>query len=144
MLQQIANFVSDVSGQQNLNNLSITENMLDPVLTPDFKSSFFKVFQKWCPKNKDAMNFSTFCSMLSQHMKIMKLEDQLETDWKRLSGQKSNVRVEDIANFFECSLLQAQEMIWEADYENEGVLSLYDLLDTLTTVFDATATKDSI
>ena len=100
-----------------------------PLVSP---ASVARFVQKWSSDDR-GLDISAFCSALAQYVKVVQLDEQVEVDWKQISGNGSSVRAEDIARVFGCSFTEAQEMVWEADSDNNGVLSFYDLLDTLST-----------
>jgi len=94
--------------------------------------SVARFIQKWSTEDS-GVDLSALCSALAQHAKVVQQDEQVEADWKQISGGRGKATVDDVARVFGCNKFEAQEMVYEADTDQNDALSFYDLLDTLST-----------
>jgi len=65
------------------------------------------------------------------------LDERIKTDWSQFAGEGQIARADDVCRVIpSLTTLEAREMIWIADLEDRGGVSFFDLLDTLTTVWE--------
>ena len=73
----------------------------------------------------------------AQIVRFEDLDERVKTDWSLFSGDAQIVRTDDVLRVISAlTTMEAREMIWLADFEDRGGISLFDLLDTLTTVWE--------
>ncbi|GBG28250.1 Calmodulin [Hondaea fermentalgiana] len=92
-----------------------------------------------------ALHFASLCSMMAWHIHAEKLFEEVAQDFGQLTvGGTADelVYAEDIVHVMStlnapCTWDEATEMVFEADLSANGGVSYEDLVETLTTVFDA-------
>jgi hypothetical protein len=72
----------------------------------------------------------------SKVMNIEKLDPRIRDEWNRLVLTNTVVHEDDIVRVLGVTYAEAQEMVWEADLLGRGTLQLFDLLDSITTVWE--------
>ncbi|KAH9252948.1 hypothetical protein BASA81_009104 [Batrachochytrium salamandrivorans] len=109
---------------------AVSESALRRALPLTSSLAISRFVNLWDANGARAVSFSSLCSAVAVHLGEVALRSRLETEWNALA---SSIRatVDDVASAIECTTLQAQEMVWEADCARQGGLSLYDVLETL-------------
>jgi len=85
----------------------------------------------------DSLSLDELGSCFATYMKFCELDEAVESDWTRMaSGPEDSVTMPDLIRVLDVSPEVAREMIWEADVDQKGRLSLHDLLLDLATDWD--------
>jgi SulP family sulfate permease len=112
-----------------------SQHILTSAMTTNSRTRKFTVANRTVGTSINAPNIAAG-RHFSKVVNIEKLDPRLRDDWNKLVLSNTVVHEEDIVRVLGVTLSEAQEMVWEADLTGRGAIQLFDLLDTITTVWE--------